>query len=236
MDGVNFELLLVCLMAGASAIWALDKWKLKAMRGAEPEPWWVEYPKSFLPVILIVLILRSFLFEPFKIPSGSMIPTLLVGDFILVNKYAYGVRLPVVRAKILDVGQPKRGDVMVFKFPENPSQDYIKRVIGVPGDTIVYENKRLKINGQQINTTAAGEYLRNDRMIYKTRYVEDLGTLSHDIIVDMTDEGPAPYRTQSHTFPLKENCGYSTTGLTCVVPTGHYFMMGDNRDESSDSR
>src|SRR5436190_14557953 len=122
--------------------------ELSDIRNRAPkEPWWVEYSKSFFPVILVVFLLRSFLVEPFKIPSGSMIPTLLVGDFILVNKFAYGIRIPLINKKIINVGEPKRGDVMVFRFPEDPSLDYIKRVVGVPGDKIVYENKKLFING-----------------------------------------------------------------------------------------
>src|SRR5688572_1719523 len=110
------------------------------------EPWWIEYPKSFFPVILIVFLLRSFLVEPFKIPSGSMLPTLLVGDFILVNKYTYGIRIPILNVKLLDVNDPGRGEIMVFRYPENPSLDYIKRVVGLPGDRVVYRNKRLWIN------------------------------------------------------------------------------------------
>ena len=123
-----------------------------------PEPWWVEYPKSFFPVILIVFLLRSFLVEPFKIPSGSMLPTLLVGDFILVNKFTYGIRLPVINYKMMDINQPQRGDVMVFRYPENPSLDYIKRVVGMPGDKVSYQNKRLSINGEEVRSEPDGQY------------------------------------------------------------------------------
>src|SRR5690242_5620947 len=133
--------------------------KFEEISGRVPkEPWWVEYSKSFFPVILVVFLLRSFLVEPFKIPSGSMIPTLLVGDFILVNKFTYGVRLPVINVKILDIKEPQRGEVMVFRYPENPSMDYIKRIIGVPGDSITYRDKRLFINNVPVKTEPDGEY------------------------------------------------------------------------------
>src|SRR5918993_1118975 len=131
---MNFALIMFLLLVVTGAIWALDQYVLRKRRPPEAkEPWWIEYPKSFFPVILIVFLLRSFLVEPFKIPSGSMLPTLLIGDFILVNKYTYGIRLPVINVKVMDVNSPQRGEVMVFRFPRDPSLDYIKRVIGVPG-------------------------------------------------------------------------------------------------------
>src|SRR5512136_2643731 len=126
---MNFALIMLVLLLVTGGIWLLDKFLLRSKRPADAkEPWWIEYPKSFFPVILIVFLLRSFLVEPFKIPTGSMVPTLLVGDFILVSKFAYGIRLPLVNKKILSIGEPSRGDVMVFRFPEDPSVDYIKRV------------------------------------------------------------------------------------------------------------
>ena len=150
-------MLILLLVTGA--IWLLDHLVLGRHRdkGAK-EPWWVEYPKSFFPIILIVFLLRSFLVEPFKIPSGSMIPTLLVGDFILVNKFTYGIRLPVMNKKIIEVNLPERGEVMVFRYPENPTLDYIKRVVGVPGDRIEYRNKRLSVNGQLVQVDKADDY------------------------------------------------------------------------------
>ena len=148
---MNFALIMFLLLVATGGIWLLDHFVLKRARAAgAAEPWWVEYPKSFFPVILIVFLLRSFLVEPFKIPSGSMLPTLLVGDFILVNKFTYGIRIPIVNAKVADINLPQRGEVMVFRYPENPSLDYIKRVIGVPGDQISYRNKRLAINGEEL--------------------------------------------------------------------------------------
>src|SRR4051812_2492885 len=159
---MNFALIMFVLLVLTCVIWMLDASMLRARRSAaepaRPEPWWVEYSKSFFPVILIVFLLRSFLVEPFKIPSGSMLPTLLVGDFILVNKYTYGIRLPVINVKVLDVNSPQRGEVMVFRYPVNPSLDYIKRVVGLPGDEVVYRNRRLTINGREIPTRRDGDF------------------------------------------------------------------------------
>ena len=148
---MSFALFLLLLLVVTGAVWALEAAWLRRSRGpGEKQPWWVEYSVSFFPVILIVFLLRSFLFEPFKIPSSSMVPTLLVGDFILVNKFTYGIRLPVANKKVIELGSPQRGDVMVFRYPEDPSLDYIKRVVGVPGDRVEYRNKRLTINGQPV--------------------------------------------------------------------------------------
>ena len=147
----------------------------------------MEYPKSFFPVILVVFCLRSFLVEPFKIPSGSMIPTLLVGDFILVNKYTYGIRLPVINLKILDIKEPQRGEVMVFRYPENPSMDYIKRIIGVPGDSITYRDKQLIINNIPVKTEPDGEYTYVEsglNYIYSRRFSESLGGHNHKILIN----------------------------------------------------
>ncbi len=201
------------------------------------QPWWVEYAVSFFPVILIVFLLRSFLVEPFKIPSGSMLPTLLIGDFILVNKYTYGVRIPIINKKIADVNQPQRGDVMVFRYPENPSQDYIKRVVGTPGDVVIYRDKRLTINGTEVKTSRDGEYNYVEGGLNFTaaeRYWEELGASRHAILTQ-TDM-PTVHVSGVNAFPHRENCAYNDAGFTCTVPPGHYFMMGDNRDRSSDSR
>src|SRR3954469_2392668 len=156
---MNFALIMFVLLVVTGAICLLDHYVLRKRRAADvAETWWVEYPKSFFPVILVVFLLRSFLVEPFKIPSGSMLPTLLVGDFILVNKFTYGIRIPVINTKVVDVNEPKRGEVMVFRYPVNPSLDYIKRVVGVPGDEVAYRNKRLFINGKEVAVTRDGEY------------------------------------------------------------------------------
>jgi signal peptidase I len=199
------------------------------------QPWWLDWTAGLFPVILVVFLLRSFLFEPFKIPSGSMIPTLLVGDLILVNKFAYGLRLPVINTKITQGEAPKRGDVMVFRYPPKPSLDYIKRVVGVPGDEVAYINKRLTINGKPVSKAALQPFLDEDSMRYFPQYTEQLGTASHRILNDDSRRaGLDPMEVMD--FPGKENCRYSVEGVVCKVPPGQYFMMGDNRDNSQDSR
>jgi signal peptidase I len=197
------------------------------------QPWWLDWTAGLFPVIVAVFVLRSFLFEPFKIPSGSMIPTLLVGDLILVNKFTYGVRLPVLNTKITDGTAPQRGDVMVFRYPPKPSLDYIKRVVGVPGDEVAYLNKRLTINGQPVSKVPVADYFDEDTTLYFKQYEEVLGTKRHRILND--DNRPA-FIPGVENFPSKENCRYSVEGVVCKVPPGHYFMMGDNRDNSLDSR
>jgi len=197
------------------------------------QPLWVEYTAGLFPVILIVFALRSFVVEPFKIPSGSMIPTLLIGDLILVNKFSYGVRLPIVHNKVLDLGGPDRGDVMVFRYPLNEADNYIKRVVGVPGDTVSYLNKRLKINGEFVKIAADGRYVDNEQLSEEPKYLESLGEKAHNILTDL--EKPPDIRPREQ-FPMIENCRYSSDGVVCKVPDGHYFVLGDNRESSLDSR
>jgi len=197
------------------------------------QPWWLDWTAGLFPVIVVVFVLRSFLFEPFKIPSGSMIPTLLVGDLILVNKYHYGVRLPVINKKIIANNVPKRGDVMVFRYPVDPTMDYIKRVIGLPGDEVAYINKQLTINGQRIPQKPEPDFYDEDSLRYMQQFSEDLLGVEHRILNDRNQPaGVVPFNS----FPGKENCRYSAEGVTCKVPPGQYFMMGDNRDNSQDSR
>jgi signal peptidase I len=197
------------------------------------QPWWLDWTAGLFPVIIGVFILRSFLFEPFKIPSGSMIPTLRVGDLILVNKFHYGLRLPVINIKVTEGAKPQRGDVMVFRYPPKPSLDYIKRVVGVPGDEVAYLNKRLTINGQVLETTAAPEFFDDDSLRYFRQFEENMGTVKHHLLND--DSRPA-FVPGADEFEFKGNCRYSIEGVVCKVPQGHYFMMGDNRDNSLDSR
>jgi signal peptidase I len=190
------------------------------------EPLIVEYARSFFPVIFAVLILRSFIAEPFRIPSGSMMPTLLVGDFILVNKFAYGLRLPSINKKVIDIGLPERGDVVVFRYPKEPSVDYIKRAIGIPGDTISYKNKTLRINGKEQPQVQVGQYVGVGSGIGQTGWtksVESIGEIEHTILRNPR----APN--------LPAGCQVLRPGVI-TVPDGHYFVMGDNRDNSNDGR
>ncbi|MBP6651625.1 MAG: signal peptidase I [Xylophilus sp.] len=197
------------------------------------QPWWLDWTAGLFPVILVVFVLRSFLFEPFKIPSGSMIPTLLIGDLILVNKFTYGVRLPVIHTKITEGNAPQRGDVMVFRYPPQPSLDYIKRVIGVPGDEVAYLNKRLTINGKEVPTKAVPDFFDESQVRYFKQFEEELGAKPHRVLNNT--EAPAFVQGASN-FEYRQNCTYSVEGVVCKVPEGHYFMMGDNRDNSLDSR
>ena len=197
------------------------------------QPMWIEYSGSFFPVIALVFCLRSFLYEPFKIPSPSMVPTLQVGDLILVNKFTYGIRLPLLNKKVIDIGNPQRGDVMVFKYPKDMSLDYIKRVVGVPGDKIVYKNKRLSLNGEALSYQPMPDYLDDERLTYSKQFVEKLGGVEHRIL--NRPEAPDDLGV-IEPYPMREACSYNPDGFACTVPVGHYFMMGDNRDNSADSR
>jgi len=261
----DFALILFILLVVTGVVWCLDVFWLKnqrrtmavaAMGAIEPSiagldkaeaarlrqeaydkanrpPWWVEYCVSFFPVIVVVFLLRSFLFEPFRIPSGSMLPTLQNGDLILVNKYEYGVRLPIIDRKIVEVGNPERGDVVVFRYPVEPSIDYIKRVVGVPGDVVEYRDKTLYLNGQRVEAERSGDYYEPDRSSYVGRYTESLGKVSHEILLNRQQR--QSYMPIAN-FPFRENCDYTNGSVRCTVPAGHYFMMGDNRDNSLDSR
>ncbi len=245
---MGFAAVLLTATFITGAVWLIDslffRKKRLALEGvgaaatstsAVRDPVLVEMAKSFFPVILIVFFLRSFLYEPFKIPSGSMVPTLLIGDFILVNKYTYGIRIPVINKKIIDIGSPKRADVMVFRYPEDKSKDFIKRVIGIPDDTITYKNKRLTVNGVAVETKSNGSYTDTDGGVrFFDTFTEKLGDKPHAMMVD--PNWPAMNLGQVREFPMKSNCTYNDAGLTCKVPDGHYFMMGDSRDNSDDGR
>ena len=197
------------------------------------QPWWLDWTAGLFPVLFVVFVLRSFLFEPFKIPSGSMIPTLLVGDLILVNKYTYGVRLPVLNTKVTQGNAPQRGDVMVFRYPPQPSLDYIKRVVGVPGDEVAYLNKKLTINGKPVPKVALPDFFDEDALRYARQFQETSGNKPYRVL---NDEDRPAFIAGAADFPYRQNCRYSSEGVVCKVPQGHYFMMGDNRDNSLDSR
>ncbi|MFM0504367.1 signal peptidase I [Paraburkholderia caffeinilytica] len=197
------------------------------------QPWWLEYSASFFPVILVVFVVRSFVVEPFKIPSGSMVPTLLVGDFILVNKFDYGIRLPITNTKITEGRPLERGDVVVFRYPKDESVDYIKRVIGLPGDTVAYQDKQLTINGKPVPETPLPDYLDEERLGYAKQFEEDLGGRKNAIL---NNPAVPPFIVGAEDYPYRDNCTYNARGVICKVPPGNYFMMGDNRDNSADSR
>ena len=261
----DFALILFVLLVVTGVVWCLDFFYLRARRRAQATaamaaagpavaglsdaeaakvrqeaydkanraPWWIEYGVSFFPVILFVFVLRSFIVEPFRIPSGSMLPTLQNGDLILVNKFQYGIRLPVIDKKLIELGTPQRGDVMVFRYPVDTDVDYIKRVVGLPGDVIQYRNKVLTINGQEIAHTRDGDFFEPDRSSYIGRYTEKLGEVQHNILLNK--QAPQDYMAIAN-YPYRDNCEYLSNGVRCTVPPGHYFMMGDNRDNSLDSR
>lgn len=216
---MTFALFMLAALLFTGGVWLLDVLWLKKRRApGKSEPAVVEYSKSFFPIILIVFLIRSFLVEPFKIPSGSMMPTLLAGDFILVNKFTYGLRVPIRNNVFIEIGHPQRGDMVVFRYPKDPSLDYIKRVIGVPGDHIAYRNKQIFINGAAVPQTAIGRYSYDApglNRIVAARHREQMGSRTYDILV--MDEVAA-------------------IDGEAIVPEGHYFVMGDNRDSSNDSR
>lgn len=229
----DFPLFLVIATFLTGFIWLIDalffarKRRQRVSEKETPkEPALVEYSRSFFPVILAVLILRSFIAEPFRIPSGSMMPTLLVGDFILVNKFTYGIRLPVLNAKVIDLNDPERGDVVVFKYPQNPRVDYIKRVVGLPGDVISYSNKTVYVNGEpqpQRHLEIYNGIGSGSRESGLLKNLEKLGDVEHEVLIN----------------PRTPDFGYGCQVLvqgSFTVPEGRYFVMGDNRDNSNDSR
>jgi signal peptidase I len=215
----SFFLFVATLVTGV--IWGTYLLILKSRNEAfdeDKEPILVEYARSFFPVVFIVLCLRSFIAEPFRIPSGSMMPTLLVGDFLLVNKFTYGIRLPVINKKIIEINEPKHGDIVVFRFPKDPTVDYIKRIIGLPGDKVSYHNKQLFINGKPAAQVSLGRYQgvgQGVEMTGSEHLAENLDGVEHSILVRQ---------------------GAISAEGDYVIPQGSYFVMGDNRDNSNDGR
>jgi signal peptidase I len=227
-------LLMAAVLTGL--IWLYDaKFARPRRSSGTAEPIVVDMARAFFPVIIVVFMIRSFWVEPFKIPSGSMKPTLLVGDFILVNKYTYGIRLPVLNRKIVEINPVARGDVVVFRYPVDPSVDYIKRVVGLPGDVVEFRNKRLAINGTPVAVQASGFYTDAEENYTRLpQFMEKLGDHNHRMMV--VPAQPVVDLAQVRQFAHREDCEYNDEGFRCKVPAGHYFMMGDNRDRSSDSR
>jgi len=223
----DFEALLLLGTLLTGVIWLIDTLffaksrRLKAEGNTEYEPIIIEYSRSFFPVLLAVLVLRGFLLEPFRIPSGSMMPTLLIGDFILVNKFSYGIRLPVIHTKLTEGDKLKRGDVAVFRFPEDESLDFIKRVIGLPGDRISYYNRRLTINGKELD-------VKLDRVYEGQGTIASTNMKGGEIYQEKLDGA-------MHMMMTDPDIGFTHNG-ELVVPEGKYFVMGDNRDHSNDSR
>ena len=218
MKDFDFELAMVLAGLFTGLVWLLDRFWLAAARtragAADTEPTLIEYCRSFFPIILLVLVVRSFLFEPFRIPSSSMLPTLRDGDFIFVNKFTYGLRMPVIKTKFVELNEPQRGDVVVFRLPTNPKINYIKRLVGLPGDVVVYRNKRIFVNGEEIPLQIEGDY-RGPGAPGALLAVETLGQIEHELLMAKARRGrEGEFR----------------------VPEGHFFMMGDNRDNSRDSR
>jgi len=225
-----FALFMIVILIVTGLIWLFDILVLRKNRavGAD-EPILVEYAKSFFPVILVVFLVRSFIVEPFKIPSGSMMPTLLAGDYILVNKFTYGLRVPILNNTFIEINHPSRGDVFVFHYPPEPSIDYIKRVVGLPGDKVRYQDKRLTINGQQLAVQDAGAYeyvMSGLNIMTAKKYREQLGSVQHDVLIH---DVVGNYDSDAIGAKFANN-------EEIVVPAGHYLAMGDNRDNSSDSR
>jgi signal peptidase I len=254
-ERLDFSAVLLLITVVTGIIWLFDvivlrRWRADAARrsGKDPavvsEPGTVDYARSFFPVALVVLVLRSFIFEPFRIPSDSMMPTLLDGDFIIVNKYAYGLRWPVLNIKFMEVGEPQRGDVVVFRFPLDPSVNYIKRLVGLPGDTVRVKDDRLYVNGQAVPFQVTGPY--NDGCyVNLVQAQEILGEHTHRTMfcptrLDQKSELPGCSRKSFHPYTCGERQGLSLFGeeepFEKTVPAGSYLMIGDNRDNSADGR
>ena len=215
---MSFPAIMVLLVVATGLIWLVDRLFWAKQRTADSkEPVVVEYARSFFPIILLVLVIRSFIAEPFRIPSASMLPTLHIGDFILVNKFSYGIRLPVLNSKILDTGSPERGDVIVFRYPQQPEIDYIKRVVALPGDRVGYFDKTLYINGEAQSQQALGI---DDEISSQI-------SASSEVFYELIDD-------HKHMIALETNRPGAEGEM--LVPEGHYFVMGDNRDNSNDSR
>ncbi|MEY3969451.1 MAG: signal peptidase [Pseudomonadota bacterium] len=230
---MNFALILFLASLVTGIFWVLDRqvWRHQRPVGA-PRPGWLEYTAGFFPVIFVVFLVRSFLFEPFNIPSGSMIPTLRIGDLILVKKYSYGIRVPVLNTLAISTGLPQRGDVAVFRYPKDESVDYIKRIVAIPGDRIEIEGKQISVNGKLVERKDLGIFADASSNRPARLYEESMEGRRYQTL---NDEG-APAFFFMEAFSHREACDRTVGGIRCTVPAGHYFAMGDNRDNSADSR
>ena len=234
---VNFPLLLLLAVVVCGVSWAIDKFYLAKRRVAgEVLHWGIEVPASIFTVLLVVFVLRSFLAEPFRIPSSSMRPGLVTGDFILVNKFSYGIRLPVLDAKVINTGSPQRGDVAVFKAPHEPDKDYIKRIIAVPGDTVVYKDKKLTLNGAPVPQVEDGtySYMEFGQFLTTLKFKEKLG--DREYLIAQFPQFPSFIPSQKYVGTPVPTCTDDGNAVSCTVPPGHYLAMGDNRDNSLDGR
>ncbi len=229
---MDFEVLIFLLLVVTGLFWLADKIYFRKFREeTEDRPIFLEYTAGFFPIILVVFVIRSFLFEPFNIPSGSMIPTLRIGDLILVNKYEYGVKLPIIDFQFMENKVPKRGDVAVFRWPRDTSLDYIKRIVALPGDVVEYKNKRLKVNDEDITKARTVDYLDSSTFKVSNQFEETFEGRSYRVLNDM---GVIDFYFDEKIF--NNSCKKITNGISCIVPERHYFVLGDNRDNSSDSR
>ena len=234
---VNFPLLLLLAVVVCGFSWAIDKFYLAKRRVAgEVLHWGIEIPASIFTVLLVVFVLRSFLAEPFRIPSSSMRPGLVTGDFILVNKFSYGIRLPVLDAKVINTGSPQRGDVAVFKAPHEPDKDYIKRIVAVPGDTVVYKDKKLTLNGVPVPQVEDGtySYMEFGQFLTTLKFKEKLG--DREYLIAQFPQFPSFIPNQKYLSTPVPTCTDDGNAVSCTVPPGHYLAMGDNRDNSLDGR
>lgn len=219
-----FEIILFCAVCLSAVVLLVCRFLFPHLAKRDPEPWYLDYARSFFPVLLLVFLLRGFVAEPFRIPSGSMYPTLEIGDFLLVNKFSYGLRLPIIHTKLIELGKPERGDIIVFRYPPNPKQNYIKRLVGLPGDTIKYENKKLYLNGVEVESGFTDNY----------SYTRQNGG---DVTAQLFEQNIPTASGPKVSFSTLQFSGYNRAeSQSWTVPEGHYFMMGDNRDNSADSR
>lgn len=239
---MDYTLPIALITAVSGILWVLDRWVWAPARhlssgGTARQPKWLEYSAGLFPILFVIFIFRSFVVEPFRIPSGSMEPTLIPGDFVLVNKFSYGIRLPLSHLKVIDASSPERGDVIVFRYPPNPKLDYIKRVVGLPGDEVVYLDKKLVVNGEPAPLTRpprkAVEAAKGYKHNWQILRIEKLGGKKHAIVLNSNISSEVqPVAGMSPT----DSCRYSRRGVVCRIPEGQYFVMGDNRDNSEDSR